>query len=143
MNEGVGDHSFAAQLSACTTGGCHANAKSFDIIGGQTSMKESLRQLRKALNDEGWLTRATAAPFDILTDAQVADANFAEDGARPGATGLAGDKAGAVYNYLLMARGSAGGIHNPIYVRQLIFDSYFAVVGSAPPSIPIRPGGAP
>lgn len=141
INEGIGNHSFAPQLSACTQGGCHANAKSFDVIGGQTAMKESLRQLRKALNDKGWLTRATAAPFDALTQAQVDDANFAEDGARPGVTGLSADEAGAVYNYLLMARGGAGGIHNPIYVRQLIFDSFFAVVGSAPSTMPVRPAG--
>jgi hypothetical protein len=141
LNEGVGNHSFAPQLSACTKGGCHSNATSFDIIGGQTAMKESLRQLRTALNDQELLTRATATPFDVLTPTQLADANFAEDGARPGATGLSADKAGAVYNYLLIARGSAGGIHNPIYVRQLIFDSYFALVGSAPSSIPTRPGG--
>lgn len=141
INQGVGDHSFRPQLSACTQGGCHSTATSFDIIGGQTAMKESLRQLRKALNDQGWLTRATAAPYDVLTQAQLDDANFAEDGARPGSMGLTGDRAGAVYNYLLMARGGAGGIHNPIYVRQLIFDSYFAVVGSAPSTIPVRPAG--
>jgi Collagen triple helix repeat (20 copies) len=141
INQGVGNHSFAPQLSACTTGGCHVSATSFDVIGGQTAMKESLRQLRKALNDQGWLTRATAAPFDPLTQAQLDDGNFALDGARPGATGLPSDTAGAVYNYLLIARGGAGGIHNPIYVRQLIFDSFFAVVGSAPSTMPVRPAG--
>jgi hypothetical protein len=44
-----------------------------------------------------------------------------------------------VYNYLLIARGGAGGIHNPLYVRQLIFDSYFEVVSSPPPSMLTRP----
>lgn len=141
LNQGVGNHSFAPQLSACTKGGCHASATSFDVIGGQTAMKESLRQLRKALNDLGWLTRASAAPFDALTATQVGDANFAEDGSRPGVTGLTADQAGALYNYLLIARGGAGGIHNPVYVRQLIFDSYFALAGVAPSTIPVRPGG--
>ncbi len=63
---------------ACTTGGCHANAESFDIIGGQTAMKESLRQLRQALNAQGWLTRATAAPYDVLTDAALMRAHRLE-----------------------------------------------------------------
>ena len=136
-NEGIGDHSFAAKLSSCQSGGCHTEATSFNVGGQQRDMKDKLRQLREALR--GWLTRAEVAPYDALTDAQVADENFAEDASRPGTTGLSGDQAGAVYNYLLMARGAAGGVHNPIYVRQLIYDSYFAVMGVAPPGTPSRP----
>jgi hypothetical protein len=57
----------------------------------------------------------------------------------PGVTGLTADQAGALYNYLILARGSAGGVHNPIYVRQLVYDSVLAVTGSAPATIPTRP----
>jgi hypothetical protein len=101
-------------------------------------MKGSLRELREALNTAGWLTRAEAAPFDPLTPAQIADENFAEDSPRA-ATGLTAAQAGAVYNYLIIARGGAGGIHNPLYVRQLIYDSYFEIEGEAPPSMLTRP----
>ena len=57
----------------------------------------------------------------------------------PGVTGLTGDQAGAVYNYLILARGSAGGVHNPLYVRELIFDSVKAITGAAPVTLPTRP----
>jgi hypothetical protein len=137
-NAGVGNHSFAPELSTCTTAGCHATATSFDVIGGQTAMKNSLRELRALLNEKGWLTRSEAAPFVKLTDAQVGDDHFAEDTAAP-ASGLTAGEAGAVYNYLLLARGAAGGIHNPVYHRQLIFDSYFAIAKANPPSIKTRP----
>jgi hypothetical protein len=137
-NGGIGDHSFAPALSTCTTAGCHAGATSFDVIGGQTDMKNSLRELRGALNDAGLLTRAEAAPFDALTLAQVADQNFAEDSPRP-VSGVTATQAGAVYNYLIVARGGAGGIHNPLYVRQLIFDSYLEITGDPPPSMLTRP----
>lgn len=137
-NGGIGDHSFAPTLSSCKSAGCHVAATSFDVIGGQTDMKSSLRELRGALNDLHWLTRAEAAPFDDLTPAQLADDNFTEDSPKA-AAGLTGPQAGAVYNYLLIARGGAGGIHNPLYVRQLIFDSYFELTGDPPPSMLTRP----
>jgi hypothetical protein len=137
-NSGIGDHSFAPALSTCTSAGCHVGATSFDVIGGQSDMKGSLRELRTALNDLGWLTRAEAAPFDALSAAQLADDNFAEDSPRA-ASGLTAAQAGAVYNYLLIARGGAGGIHNPLYVRQLIFDSYSELTGNPPPSMLTRP----
>ena len=40
---------------------------------------------------------------------------------------------------LLLARGSANGVHNPLYTRELLFDSYKAITGSAPPSLLTRP----
>jgi hypothetical protein len=44
-----------------------------------------------------------------------------------------------VNNYLLLARGSAGGVHNPLYVRELIFDSVSSITGSTPATLPVRP----
>jgi hypothetical protein len=58
---------------------------------------------------------------------------------KAGTSGVTADLAGALYNYLLLARGSAGGIHNPIYSRELIFDSVKAITGNPPASIPVRP----
>ena len=138
-NAGIGNHSFAPQVATCASAGCHATATSFDVLGRQTAMLNTLRQLRDALNTKGWLTPAEAAPFDALTPAQVADANFKNDGARPTATPLTASEAGALYNYLLLARGGAGGIHNPLYAMQLMFDSYVAVTGGPPSTMLTRP----
>jgi hypothetical protein len=46
---------------------------------------------------------------------------------------------GALYNYLLLARGSGGGVHNPLYVRQLIFDSVLELTNNPPATVTIRP----
>ena len=47
---------------------------------------------------------------------------FQTDTVLPGTNGVNADTAGALYNYLLLARGSAGGVHNPVYVRELIYE---------------------
>jgi hypothetical protein len=125
-NQGVGNHSFYAQLSSCQTGGCHAIATNFDVLGGQTAMRANIRELRTTLNEAGYLTRSAASPFEPLTASQLADVHFDSDRPRPQG-GLTAAHAGALYNYLLLARGSAGGIHNPRYVRQLAFDSIEAL----------------
>jgi hypothetical protein len=140
-NQGIGNHNFYPQLSTCQAAGCHVSATSFDVIGGQTDMRASLQELREALNAEGWLTRSEIAPYEALTPEQLEDAQLAEDAVRPGpqSNNLSANEAGAIYNYLLLARGSGGGVHNPLYVRQLIFDSYEAVTGGPPATIPTRP----
>lgn len=138
-NGGIGDHSFRPKLASCQSAGCHVTATSFDVAGGQSAMKAGIRELRKALNDQGWITRSSGAPYDVLTASELANDFFAEDSVRPGATGLTADQAGALYNYLLLARGSGGGVHNPVYTRQLIYDSVFALTGAAPATIPSRP----
>jgi len=138
-NQGVGNHSFYPQLSACQQQGCHVNTKSFDVIGGQSAMRANLQELRVALNTSGYLTRSVAAPYDALSPSDLLDLTFSLDQVRPGAKGLSADFAGALYNYLLLARGSADGVHNPLYTRELIYDSFKAIVGSAPTSLPTRP----
>jgi hypothetical protein len=141
-NQGIGNHSAYAQLSTCQTAGCHANAKSFDVAGGQSAMKAGIQELRVALNNMGLLTRGTAAPYPTLAPTELADTDFASDLTRPDparTTPLTADQAGALYNYLLLARGSAGGVHNPLYSRELIYDSVKALTASAPVTIPARP----
>ena len=138
-NQGVGDHSFAARVATCTTAGCHTNAKNFDVGGGKTAMSAGIQELRVPLNNKGWLTHNEAAPYAPLSASDLADSQFKLDLTMPGVTGLTADEAGAVYNYLLLARGSAGGVHNPIYVRQLIYDSVVSVTGSPPATLPARP----
>ena len=44
-NMGIGDHSFAPQLSACTAM-CHQNETSFDVNGGQQRTALALQSLR-------------------------------------------------------------------------------------------------
>jgi Collagen triple helix repeat (20 copies) len=143
-NDGIGNHSFAPQLATCTTNGCHATATSFDVGGRQTDMLGTLRQLRTVLNTKGWLTRAENTGSTELRPEQLSDARFALDvsrpeAARPSPAPLTAKEAGALYNYLLIARGGAGGIHNPLYVRQLMFDSYKALTDNPPAGTPARP----
>ena len=40
---------------------------------------------------------------------------------------LTQDQAGALYNYILVARGGAYGVHNPKYVGEILFDSATAL----------------
>jgi hypothetical protein len=138
-NQGIGNHSFYAQLSACQQQGCHVNTKSFDVIGGQSAMGANLQELRVVLNTAGYLTRSAAAPYVPLSATDLLDPNFSLDQVLPGAKNVPADVAGALYNYLLLARGSANGVHNPVYTRELIFDSYQAIAGTAPTSLPTRP----
>jgi len=150
-NGGIGDHTFNPQLSACQKSGCHATATSFDVIGGQSLMEANIQELRTTLNKLGWLTRDTAAPYGALSASALADSQFEADLVRPqnyaasnpdaGAppAPLTADQAGALYNYLLLARGAAGGVHNPVYVRELVYDSVKALTGKAPQSLPTRP----
>jgi hypothetical protein len=140
-NDGIGNHSFYAQLSSCQKGGCHVSTTSFDVIGGMSAMRTNIQDLRVALNDAGYLTRSVAVPYLPLSTTDLKDLNFSLDKTRPDAanTALSADIAGAVYNYLLLARGSAYGIHNPLYTRQLVFDSYKAIKNAAPPTLMTRP----
>ena len=138
-NDGIGDHSFAPQLTTCQKSGCHSNATSFDVGGGQSAMEGGIQELRVALNNLGYLTRSAVAPYVALTATDLSDTAFQTDQVLPGTSGVTADFAGALYNYLLLARGSAGGVHNPVYVRELIYDSVKAITGKAPATIPTRP----
>lgn len=138
-NDNRVNHSFYAQVSACTQ--CHSDAKNFDISGGQSAVKASMLELQAALNGAGMISRDGLLP---MAAADLADGQFALDlartngGADAGTTTLTADQAGALYNYFLLARGGALGVHNPKYSKQLIFDSYVAVAGK-PPTTLVRP----
>lgn len=134
-NNGIGDHSFYPKLSTCQQAGCHVSATSFNVIGGQTLMKAGIQELRVALNNAGYLTRDGTNP---LSAADLADGVFSKDLTRPGGGALTADQAGALYNYLILARGGAGGVHNPLYTKQLTFDS-LAALGVASTTYTSRP----
>ena len=139
-NEAVGNHSFKPQQSVCLD--CHSPAQlqdGFDVNGGQSLVKTMLRKLRILLNSDDTyhaLTSETAAGAALSANALNGD-DFALDETRPGAglgaaSTMSQDQAGAVYNYLLVARGSAFGVHNPRYTKQLIWDSYEALYNALP-----------
>jgi hypothetical protein len=140
-NRNVADHSFNPNLLACA--GCHASATTFDVNGFQSQVQGALTQIETWLNAQGILTRATAAPYTTLTAAQLGDGNWGDDEPVPGAT-IAGalltqDQAGALYNYILVARGGAYGVHNPVYIAQILYDSYNALTGLPLAVFPQRP----
>jgi len=132
-NANVPDHSFNPQIAACR--GCHAGATTFDVSGFETDIQNELTQVETFLNGENALTRATAAPYSGLAPSNLGDGNWSQDQPVPGATLEGGlltqDQAGALYDYLLVARGGAYGVHNPKYIGEILFDSATAL-GLAP-----------
>jgi hypothetical protein len=131
------DHSFQPRLSACTAT-CHKGETSFDHNGGQTTVKGLLKELEQLLDGNsasatpmtpGLITRnvatlATGLYPEGLDATMIGDGNFKLDFARP-ASGLKvnANVAGAMYNYFLIARGGAFGVHNPTYVKEVLYDS--------------------
>jgi hypothetical protein len=122
-NMGVADHSFYPRLSACMN--CHATADDFDVNNGQTDTKFALQRLRERLNTLLMLSRDGVNP---LTAEQLADEEWRHDEALP-KSAVPRIEAGALYNYFIIARGSAFGVHNPVYTSQLLYDSIEAVGG--------------
>jgi Collagen triple helix repeat (20 copies) len=128
------NHSFYALVSACQS--CHMGTTNFDVNGGQATIKAAMLDFQKVLSDAGYLTRGTAAPYPPLATSELADGKFELDKTRPGGvdggtTHLTADQAGALYNYILVARGSGKGVHNPKYAKQLLWDSYIVIKGGA------------
>jgi hypothetical protein len=140
-NSGVADHSFTPQLSACQ--GCHAGATSFNVSDFESQVQAAMTQIETWFNGEGLLTRAAVAPYTALTTAQLGDGNWDQDQPVPGGAVEGGlltqAQAGALYNYILVARGGAFGVHNPKYIAELLYDSYMAISGLPLASFPMRP----
>jgi hypothetical protein len=133
-NSNVPDHSFNPNVSACVN--CHAGTTNFDINGFEGNMKTALTEIETWLDAHGLLTRSASAPYAQL-GALVGDGNWGLDNPIPsgaltvpgGFASLTQDQAGALYNYILVARGGAYGVHNPKYVEELLYDSYMALSG--------------
>ena len=140
-NSNVPDHSFAPKLTACV--GCHATATSFDVNGFQSQVEAATTEVETWLNGKGMLTRAETAPYAPLTPAELGDGLWSTDQPVPGGTidkqPLTQDQAGALYNYLLVTRGGASGVHNPKYIAEVLYDSYFALTGLPLATFPMRP----
>jgi hypothetical protein len=144
-NGNVPDHSMKPTVAVCKT--CHTQyaGQTFDIQGGESIVIDALTELQGALNNAGLLTRSATAPYAALQPDELADHQFQDDLSRPG-SGPAGanmvldaDTAGALYNYMIVARGAAFGVHNPTYTKQLLWDSIKKITGANPTSLPARP----
>ncbi|MEO7092367.1 MAG: hypothetical protein ABI175_03890 [Polyangiales bacterium] len=144
-NKDVPDHSMRPALAFCKS--CHTTfaGTNFDVQGGQSLVRAALKELEAALNAKNLLTRGAAKPYPSLSPLELSDGNFHLDGTRPGSLPDGTDQlldaatAGAVYNYLLIARSKDFGVHNPTYCKQLLFDSIKQIKGTAPTSLPVRP----
>lgn len=138
-NGGVPDHTMKPSLAYCKT--CHSEytGTTFDVQSGQSVVKAALTELQATLDAAGLLTRSSGAPFAGLSPEERADGQFHLDAARSPGAALNAPTAGAVYNYLLVARGKDYGVHNPTYAKQLLWDSIRQVKGSDPSSMSARP----
>ncbi|MBI2395685.1 MAG: hypothetical protein HYV09_39330 [Deltaproteobacteria bacterium] len=142
------DHSMIPQLTFCKT--CHTTytGSTYDIFGGQTVSRNLLKELQSLLNAKGLLTRSETAPYGALEPSMLTDGAYHLDRARPSVPATGGGTtpnvvdertAGALYNYFVIARGRDFGIHNPLYSKQLLWDSINYIKGSAPTALPSRP----
>jgi cytochrome c551/c552 len=143
MNGDYADHSFYAKLSSCSQAGCHSGAQNFDVNGLQTRVRQALAELQAALNDAGYITRVSegqTGPDEAIAESQLGS-GFEHDSTRVHTPPIAlnADQAGALYNYLVIARGSGAGVHNPIYTQQLLYDSIMTMTGQPSTAIPTRP----
>jgi hypothetical protein len=144
-NSNVPDHTMKPNVATCKS--CHTayTGADFDIQGGRTVVRNALKELEVALNDAKLLTRSAAAPYAPLSDDDLADGQFNLDLTRPGSNGVGGNQsldaltAGALYNYLIIARSKDLGVHNPTYEKQLLWDSIRQLKGVDPTSIASRP----
>ncbi|MBS2018814.1 MAG: hypothetical protein JST00_38460 [Deltaproteobacteria bacterium] len=144
-NSNVPDHTMKPTVAYCKT--CHTayTGTNFDVQGGRTLVKNALAELEAALDAKGLLTRSESAPFAPLAEDQLGDGQFHLDLARPGSAPGGGNQtldaetAGALYNYLILARSKDLGVHNPTYAKQLLWDSIEKVTGAVPTTLPSRP----
>ena len=128
-NANVPDHTMKPSLAFCKS--CHTayQGSDFDVQGGRTLVRSALKELATLLNDKGLLTRSEVAPFGPLDADDLADGQFHLDRTRPGSGPgganqvLDANTAGALYNYLIIARSKDFGVHNPTYAKQLLWDS--------------------
>jgi hypothetical protein len=141
-NGNTPDHSMTPGITFCKS--CHTTytGSNYDIQSGQSTVRAGLKELQAVLNGRGLLTRSEAAPYQPLTATQMTDGAYELDKTRPG-SGVSGDggvadqvldgpTAGALYNYLIIARGKDHGVHNPTYTKQLLWDSIKQLTGANP-----------
>lgn len=141
-NGNMPDHTMKPALTLCKT--CHTqySGSNFDVNSGQSRVRAALSELEALLDQAGLLTRSSSPPYQALQPEELADDQFHLDSPRPGSGGgganqvLTAPRAGALYNFLVIARGKDYGVHNPVYTKQLLWDSIVELKGSNPTSMP-------
>jgi hypothetical protein len=142
-NDNMPDHSFQPKITACAP--CHKDKNgvaypTFDfgasgsgataILGARGKYYEGMKQLQALLNTAGLINRTGTAGTALDSTQLGVDYNL--DQPISGVT-VTTAQAGAVWNYLTIARGGGNGSHNPAYIRQLLWDSITAM-GATPTS---------
>lgn len=138
-NGNTPDHTMKPKVAYCKT--CHSTytGTTFDVDNGRSDVRRGLEELEAALNAASLITRASVAPFSPLTTEELADGQFHLDSPRSPGAPVDAPTAGAVYNYLLIARSKDLGVHNPRYTKQLLWDSIRQIKGGTPTFISSRP----
>lgn len=126
----VGGHSFKMEselegqnvinVSACANQSCHPGAKSFDIEGKVTEIKGLIAQLRQILIDKGLLDVSRN-----VDGSKVLNEYIMLPGNKPKT--FSSLEAGAVLNYLILAKDRSKGIHNYKYTKALLVNTINAL----------------
>ncbi|MCX7879943.1 MAG: hypothetical protein N2517_04715 [Ignavibacteria bacterium] len=106
--------------ASCATADCHPGANKFDIDGKVTEIKNLIAQLRQKLIDRGLL--------DVSRNpdgTNVLEEYIMLPGNRP--KKFSSLEAGAVLNYLLVAKDRSNGIHNYKYAKALLVNTLNAL----------------
>jgi hypothetical protein len=90
------NHTFMPQVATCVT--CHADAKSLDVDGKQTEIKDKLDQVKAALQAKGLLDKDGVVVVGDYPEAQ----------------------AGALWNYLFILEDKSDGVHNIPFANALL-----------------------
>lgn len=101
-------------VASCATADCHPGATKFDIDGKVTEIKNLVAELRQKLIDRGLLdvSRNTGQEQGVLSEYILLPGNKAKK--------FSSLEAGAVLNYLLVAKARGYGIHNYKYAKALL-----------------------
>lgn len=114
--DGKGSHSFKPVLDNCKK--CHTGAGvvDYDINGGQTKIKNLMKDLAKEL--------VRLYPTNFSLDDGVADPHYLGMLVMPSTTAQLPDRvAKAVFNYRLIYQDHSYGLHNPKYATALLTNS--------------------
>lgn len=125
----VGGHSFKMEgelegseiqnVSACASTNCHPGATKFDIDGKVTEIKDLIAQLRQLLIDKGLLDVSRNTDGNVLSEYIMLPGNKPKK--------FSAVEAGAVLNYLILAKDRSNGIHNYKYTKALLVNTINAL----------------
>jgi len=107
-------------VASCAQSNCHPGATKFDIEGKMTEIKNLIAELRQKLIDRGLLdvSRNTDGKH-VLSEYILLPGNKAKK--------FSSLEAGAVLNYLIIARDRSNGIHNYKYTKALLVNTLNAL----------------